>query len=60
MCTICTYNGKNVKEAEVVRTTTPTHTDDMLQTAAFRRFDSSIPKGFTEKLITKFKKCAST
>lgn len=46
-----TYKGKNVAEADVVRTRTPTQTDAMLQAAVLRRFVSSnLPKNYQEIL----------
>lgn len=47
-----TYKGKNVAEAEVVRTRTPMQTDAMLQAAVLRRFVSSnLPKSHQAALL---------
>ena len=53
LCSIPTYKGKNVAEADVVRTRTPIQTDAMLQAAVLRLFVSSnLPKGLTDKAIS--------
>ena len=53
VCTFCTYNGRNVTEAELVRIRTPAHTDAMLQAAVLRRFTSSnLSDKFIEKPVS--------